>query len=524
MSFSYIPLSCKSKRRKNKDVFEPLVKVLFCFLLKIWLQSYPLSDLRMSNNWWVLPFKRHGSNFLFGPVDNSMNDFERIWQNLLANIKPKVSELIYNNWIKQLKPLSATDQSLLLTAPNNFVKNWVLSYYHDLLTQELFAVTNRNYSINIEVAGDGAQEPLIIPESVVVQDVPDKKLPIQFPRDPTVGRLNPKYSFDRFVVGSSNQFAHAAASAAAELPGGHYNPLFIYGGVGLGKTHLLNAIGLKVAEKYPRLRILCCSAEQFMNELIFCLRFEKMDQFRKKYRESCDVFLVDDVQFLIGKERTQDEFFHTFNVLYETQRQIAVTSDKLPKDLDGLEERLRSRFEWGLIADIQPPDLETRIAILKKKADLSKIVMDDDVYMFLATQIRSNVRELEGSLIRLGAYASLDQIKITVDFAKRVLRDMIREKAANCSIESIQRTVADFFHLKPGDLKSPRRLKSISTPRQIAMFLCKKHLNASYPEIGQKFGGKDHSTVIHAVRKIENLCASNDDLKNDIEAIEKTLL
>lgn len=450
-----------------------------------------------------------------------MTDLRTTWETLLLNIRPKVSEANYNSWIKQVKFLESNDQKIKLGAPNSFVQDWIIDYYHDLIVQELYSLTKKTFELEFEITGE--------------EDLDPKQVQPFFPAERTTpkmkggditGRLNKKYSFERFVVGTSNQFAHAASLATADLPGGNYNPLFIYGGPGLGKTHLLTAIGLKIAEKFPELRILYLSAEEFTNELIFSIRFEKMDQFRKKYREGCDVFLVDDFQFIIGKERTVEEFFHTFNVLYGTQRQIAVTCDRPPKELDGLEERLRSRFDWGLIADIQPPDLETRIAILKKKADQSGIVLSDDVALFLASQIKSNVRELEGALIRLSAFASLGgkEVSITVDFAKEVLKNIIRERAASCSIEAIQRAVADFYHMKSSELKSARRLKSISTPRQIAMYLCREHLDASYPEIGHKFGGKDHSTVIHAVKKISTLLERDDGLKRDMEIIEKMLV
>lgn len=462
---------------------------------------------------------------------------EQTWKELLVNIRPKVSEYNYNNWIKQLTYIDSSEHGIKLGAPNSFVKNWILDYYHDIISQELYFLTNKSYTVELKVTGE---QPELPPTKQFRPPLPvtPTPTPIAAPtpeqkneavsntkeKDKLATRLNPKYTFDRFVVGTSNQFVHAATMAAAELPGGHYNPLFIYGGVGLGKTHLLNAVGLKILEKFEDQRIIYLSAEQFMNELIFSIRFEKMDQFRKKFRDGCDVFLVDDVQFIIGKERTQEEFFHTFNTLYENQRQIVVTSDKLPKDLDGMEERLRSRFEWGLIADIQPPDLETRIAILKKKADHNGVTLTDEVALFLATQIKSNVRELEGSLIRLSAFASLGGSEISVELAKQVLKNIIKERAATCSVEAIQRTVADYYHIKVADIKSHRRLKSITTPRQIAMYLCKEHLKVSYPEIGQKFGGKDHSTVIHAVKKIALLIDTDALLKSDVEQLEKSLL
>lgn len=492
---------------------------------------------------------------------------EQTWKEVKVNIRPKVSESNFNKWIRRLSYIGSEDHVLKLGAPDSFVKKWVLDYYSELIVQEIYMLTSKNCKLEIEILGEDKSTENTTPQKneffipkhlrnrqtqtegpekkktapaqkdVKIQKTINKETQTQQKQDKVSennsspkeqknnSKLNPKYSFEKFVVGSSNQFAHAGASASADFPGGQYNPLFIYGGVGLGKTHLLSAVGLKILEKHPEFRVLYMSAEQFMNELIFCLRFEKMDGFRKKYRNSCDLLLIDDIQFMIGKERTQEEFFHTFNALYEAQRQIVVTSDRLPSELAGLAERLRSRFEWGLIADIQPPDLETRIAILKKKTEQTGLFIDDEVALFLASQIRSNVRELEGSLIRLCAFASLEKQKdITVDFAKHVLKNIIKEKASSYSIESIQRTVADFYNIKVSDLKSSRRMKSISKPRHVAMYLCKERLNTSYPEIGQKFGGKDHSTVIHAVKKISKAIDSDESLKKDIELIEKTMI
>ncbi|KXK22569.1 MAG: chromosomal replication initiator protein DnaA, partial [Armatimonadetes bacterium OLB18] len=335
--------------------------------------------------------------------------------------------------------------------------------------------------------------------------------------------LNPKYTFDTFVVGNSNQFAHAASRAVANLPSLAYNPLFIYGGVGLGKTHLLNAVGLEIHRTQKQLKVLYVHAEHFTNELINSIRYEKMFEFRKKYRESCDVLLIDDIQFIAGKERTQEEFFHTFNYLYESRRQVVVTSDRFPKDIPQLEERLRSRFEWGLIADIQAPDTETRVAILRKKAEEDRIALPDEVAMFLATHIRNNVRELEGSLIRLSAFSSLSGNEISVEMAREILKNLIPDRSRALTIEAIQKLVADHYNVKISDLKSPRRLKVLTVPRQIAMYLCRKHVKSSFPELGMKFGGKDHSTVVHAVQKIEKLLQQDLTLRNEISSLEKIL-
>ncbi len=328
------------------------------------------------------------------------------------------------------------------------------------------------------------------------------------------------------MVGGGNQLAHAAAKAVAKLPGAHYNPLFIYGGVGLGKTHLLHAIGNAVLKQYPEVKVICLSAEKFMIEFIHCLQNNQMVGFRKKYR-NCDLLLTDDIQFLGGKESTQHEFFHTFNDLHHSKRQIVVTSDKIPKEIHGLEPRLRSRFEWGLIADIQSPDLETRMAILQKKAESDRITLSDEVAMYLAETIQSNVRELEGALIRLNAFASLTKAPITLDLAKEVLQDHFRSlelPVKKSTVESIQQVVAQYYQIDLEELKSHRRLKTLAYPRQVAMYLCKKHLRLSFPEVGHRFGGKDHTTVMHACRKIEALLKVDSHLQNDISILEKTII
>ncbi|MBI4366046.1 MAG: chromosomal replication initiator protein DnaA, partial [Deltaproteobacteria bacterium] len=390
----------------------------------------------------------------------------------------------------------------------------------------LLHLSGREYTITLAIRQDTSVDE-VQPQAVAAapsQDTTDgAPLVTSVVRAPIAEPLNPRYNFARFVVGANSQFAHAACKSVADLPGGHYNPLFIYGGVGLGKTHLLNAVGLALQERHPDLRILYIGSERFVNELINSIRYDKMGDFRRKYRESCDVLLIDDIQFIAGKERTQEEFFHTFNTLYDSQRQIIVTSDKFPKDMNGLEERLRSRFEWGLIADIQPPDLETRVAILRKKADADRIVLPDEVANYLAQQIRSNVRELEGSLIRLSAYASLNGRPITIDLAREILKNMVRDGDQRCSIEAVQKLVADYYQIKVPELKSARRMRHLAFPRQIAMYLCKKHIKSSFPEIGQKFGGKDHTTVIHACRKIDLALKSNPRLRDDIEFLEKSL-
>jgi len=316
--------------------------------------------------------------------------------------------------------------------------------------------------------------------------------------------LNPRYTFDTFIVGSSNQFAHAACRAVAEAPSRSYNPLFIYGGVGLGKTHLMHAVGQYVLQHDRTLKLTYISSERFMNEMINAVRYDRILDFRERYR-SVDVLLVDDIQFLAGKEGTQTEFFHTFNALYDSQKQIVLSSDCPPHEIPALEERLRSRFEWGLTADIQSPDLETRVAILKKKAETEAVPLPDNVAMYIAGKIKSNIRELEGSLIRLIAFASLTGQEISLPLAQDVLKNILDHEEKAVTIEAIQKFVADYYNLKMLDLKSRNNSKSVAMPRQIAMYLCKSLTHASLPEIGRSFGGKHHSTVIHSIRKVEDL-------------------
>ena len=327
--------------------------------------------------------------------------------------------------------------------------------------------------------------------------------------------LNPKYTFDKFVVGSCNQFAHAASLAVVDMPSKTYNPLYVYGGVGLGKTHLMHAIGHAIKQRNRDLRLTYLSSERFMNELINAIRFDKTLQFRDKYR-NIDVLLMDDIQFLAGKERTQEEFFHTFNALYDAQKQIVISSDCPPKEIPTLEERLHSRFEWGLIADIQPPDLETKVAILKRKAELERINLPDGVALFIASKIKSNIRELEGSLVRLTAYASLTGLPMDIDLAHEVLKTIIAEESSGVSADLIQKTVAAHYRMKVADLKSKNNSRNVAVPRQIAMYLCKTLTRLSLPEIGREFGGKHHTTVLHSVNKIAKLYREHDDFHKTI--------
>jgi chromosomal replication initiator protein len=335
--------------------------------------------------------------------------------------------------------------------------------------------------------------------------------------------LNPRYQFETFVCGPSNQFAFAASKAVADKPGQSYNPLFLFGRVGLGKTHLVTAIGQHVLRANPATRVIYTSSEQFTNEVVNAVLGNKLEQLHQKYRDKCEVLLIDDIQLIAGKERTQHEFFHIFNTLYDSQRQIVVTSDKLPHEIPDIEERLRNRFQFGLIADIQAPEIETRVAILRQKAIEEGVNVPDDVAFFLAENIRSNVRELEGGLVRVLAHASLTGAPITVEHARRVLSDIIDSRPAQLSVESIQKSVADYFRVRVADLKSKRRHKTLVRPRQVAMYLARKHVQASYPDLGTRFGDKDHTTVMSACRKIESLLAADSSLRTQVTDIERRL-
>jgi chromosomal replication initiator protein len=447
---------------------------------------------------------------------------ETIWLEAQSNIKKVLTPQTYNTWIKPIQFHALTDNILTLEVPNKFIKDWVNEKYLSIINEAISSIANTRYHIEFKISENIRFESKPIDANAVSEpdreSEKDKGKPAEI-----AANLNPKYTFESFVCGASNQFAHAASQAVANNPATNYNPLFIYGGVGLGKTHLLIAIGNQIRDNNKRAKICYYSSEKFMNEMINCLRYKKMDEFRNKFRKM-DILLIDDIQFMAGKEATQEEFFHTFNALYESHKQIVVTSDKFPKDIPGLEERLRSRFEWGLIADIQPPDIETKIAILKKKSDMNAITLPDDVALFLASSATSNVRELEGMLIRLGAYASLTGSEVTLNMARDILKDIIVEKTKEITVEMIQKHVADHFKIKVAELKSDKRLKTFVVPRQIAMFICRELTKSSYPEIGEKFGGTDHSTIIHSVKKVEKLMTSDLQIKSVVENLRKQLI
>jgi chromosomal replication initiator protein len=432
-----------------------------------------------------------------------------VWDEILARVQAKVNRHSFYTWFKPTAFVADDGMRVTVRVPNVLFKDWITKHYAGVIAEALGEVERSDALVHFIASGaiEGESRP---PQSAE-PSAPRSEDGVIRGEDPlppvlptTGGGLNPRYTFDTFIVGSSNQFAHAACRAVAEAPSRSYNPLFIYGGVGLGKTHLMHAIGHYVLQHDANLVLIYISSERFMNEMINAVRYDRLIDFRERYR-SVDVLLVDDVQFLAGKEGTQNEFFHTFNALYDSQKQIVLSSDCPPHEIEQLEERLRSRFEWGLIADIQSPDLETKVAILKKKAEAEAVPLPDSVAIYIAGRIKSNIRELEGSLIRLIAYASLTGRELSVDLAQDVLRNVKDHEEKAITIDHIQKFVSDYYQLKLADLKSRNNSKSIAMPRQVAMYLCKALTHASLPEIGRSFGGKHHSTVIHSIRKVEAL-------------------
>lgn len=445
----------------------------------------------------------------------------RLWQETLAHLEQTLNPQHFSTWIRPIRFTGMDKDMIQLEVPNRFVHDWVRDHYLPLIQESLSRIGAVAYRVQLSVSNRPTERATAEPEGSRAPSIGELRDPPTREWNVT-GNLNAKYSFEEFVAGSSNQFAYAAAMAVANNPATTYNPLFIYGGVGLGKTHIINAIGNAILQKNPAMRVCYYTSEKFMNELINSLRYAKMDEFRNKFR-SMDVLLIDDVQFIAGKERTQEEFFHTFNALYESHKQIVVTSDKFPKEIPGLEERLRSRFEWGLIADIQPPDVETKQAILKMKAEHNAISLPEEVTMFLASSVSSNIRELEGYLIRIGAYASLTSTPVSLAMAKEVLKDILVEKSREITIEDIQKTVGAHYNIKISDLKSSKRLKALVLPRQVAMYLSRQLTSSSYPEIGERFGGKDHSTIIHAIKKIEKKMEDDYQLRTTINSIRSAI-
>ncbi len=433
-------------------------------------------------------------------LKGNIND---IWNDTLLIIKTELTEVSFNTWLKTLEPISVKGDNYYLSVPNDFNKEILETRYYGLIANALKQVTGVAYNVEFILPGAAKEEP----QTNQLNDY------FEHPN------LNPKYVFDEFVIGNSNRFAHAASLAVAESPAKAYNPLFIYGGVGLGKTHLMHAIGHYVLDQNPGAKVVYVSSEKFTNELINSIKDDKNKEFRNKYR-TVDILLVDDIQFIAGKERTQEEFFHTFNALYEDNKQIIVSSDRPPKEIPTLEDRLRSRFEWGLITDIQVPDFETRIAILRKKAELDNLDIPTDVLHFIAKNIKSNIRELEGALIRIVAYSSLTNNSISVELANEALKDIVSSaRPKQINVDLIKEVVGQYFNIQIKDFVSKRRTRSISFPRQIAMYISRELTDLSLPKIGEEFGGRDHTTVIHAYDKISQEMEKNYDLNDKIKKI-----
>jgi chromosomal replication initiator protein len=477
----------------------------------------------------------------------------KIWNDILLAVEKRLNRQSFDTWIRPIHFEGFDDSGhvLHLRAPNHVVKDWVSTNYSDVLDASLSELNLSDYQLDWAIEEDSQNSTKVKEdEGLTSLDLQEKTASSSSKGnssnlfslleaaesdgltpgattfvdiEPLENSLNPKCSFQNFVVGSCNQFAHAAALAVAEAPGKTYNPLYIYGGVGLGKTHLMHAIGHAIKERNRYLRLSYLSSERFMNELINAIRYDKTQTFREKYR-SIDVMLMDDIQFMAGKERTQEEFFHTFNALYDGQKQIVISSDCPPREIPTLEERLHSRFEWGLIADIESPDLETKVAILKRKADLDGVVLPDDVAFFIAGKVKSNIRELEGSLVRLIAISSLRGLPISKMLAQDAIRNIAEDdQPAGITLEQIQRTVAAHYRLRVDDLKSKNNSRQIAVPRQVAMYLCKRLTKHSFPEIGREFGGKHHTTVIHSVDKIEGLVSKDQNFHRVVSDIMDNL-
>jgi len=453
---------------------------------------------------------------------------KNVWNNILQSVEKRLNKQIFDAWFRPIHFDGCNEQDKILhLRAGQVTKDWVSTYYSEVINQTLKELNLSNYRLDWSVEDNDMKEEIFAdddaefffekPSNFTNQpknngsDYIDKPKPEVLIKnsstnfvdiEPIENSLNPKYTFDKFVVGACNQFAHAASLGAAETPGKTYNPLFIYGGVGLGKTHLMHAIGHSIKERNRHLRVAYITSEKFMNELINAIRYDKTQTFREKYR-SIDVLLMDDVQFMAGKERTQEEFFHTFNALHNDQKQIVITSDCPPREIPTLEERLHSRFEWGLIADIEPPDLETKVAILKRKADLDGVHLPDEVAFFIAGKVKSNIRELEGSLVRLVAISSLRGMPISKMLAQDAMKNIIdSDQPEDLTMDRIAKTVASHYKLTIDELKSKNNARQIAVPRQVAMYLCKRLTKHSFPEIGREFGGKHHTTVIHSVEKI----------------------
>jgi len=435
------------------------------------------------------------------------------WQQVLSILQKRVSKPSYETWLISTRAVVFTDSTVVICTPNNFARDWLENRYTKHIKEAVYDYSGKQIELKFIIESDDEPEESGAPSTPVTPAA--KAKPIA--EEPFAHMMNPKYTFDTFVIGAGNRFAHAASLAVAEAPAKAYNPLFLYGGVGLGKTHLMHAIGHYVLEHNPSARVMYISSEKFTNEFINAIRDNRGESFRNKYR-SIDVLLIDDIQFLAGKEQTQEEFFHTFNALHEERKQIIISSDRPPKEIPTLEERLRSRFEWGLITDIQPPDLETRIAILRKKARAENLDIPNEAMVYIANQIDTNIRELEGALIRVVAYSSLINEDITSHLAAEALKDIIPSSRPRViTIQDIQQKVGEFYGLKIEDFKARKRTKSVAFPRQIAMYLAREMTDFSLPKIGEAFGGRDHTTVIHAHEKISEAIKADQELYKIIQ-------
>ncbi len=423
---------------------------------------------------------------------------ENLWEDVLSLLRPQMNDESFDLWLRPIRALGLENGRIVLQVPNAFFADWLRDHYQQRIEELLKERSGEAVSLTFQVVSNAEPEPAAVPRAIFPTPKPPPPVP------PIESYLNARYTFETFVVGHSNRFAQAASQAVSKDPGKAYNPLFLYGGVGLGKTHLMHAIGHHMLKSNPHARVLYTTSEKFINEFIDSLRFEKMNQFRQRYR-NLDCLLIDDIQFLVNKESSQEEFFYTFNTLYDSRKQIVISSDRPPKEIPTLQERLITRFEWGVVADIQAPELETRIAILREKAEAEHLYVSDDVILFLASHVRKNIRELEGSLIRVVAHASLTGVPLTVDSARETLRDVLarEEAAAPISIERIQEVVARYYHVDLHDMKSKRRTDAIAFPRQIAMYLARTLTEMSTTQIGDSFGGKDHTTVMHGANKIK---------------------
>ena len=450
------------------------------------------------------------------------------WNDVLSIVKTRLNSDVYNTWFRPIRFEGLDEDARVLNLrAGQVTKDWVCMYYTEMLDQTLDELNLAGHTIEWTIdADEPVPAPLeeesdpdffFSPKNTGAKVLPGGAAAHVIDIEPVEDGLNPKYTFEKFVVGSCNQFGHAAAKAVAENPGSTYNPLFMYGGVGLGKTHLMHAIGHSIKARSPHMRVAYITSERFMNELINAIRFNKTSTFRDKYR-SIDVLLMDDVQFMAGKERTQEEFFHTFNTLHNGQKQIVVSSDCPPREIPTLEERLHSRFEWGLIADLEPPDLETKVAILKRKADMDGIHIDDDIAIYIAGKVKSNVRELEGSLVRLVAISSMKGVPISKALAQESMKNILdAERPAGLTMDHIARTVASHYKMTIEDIKAKNNSRGIAVPRQVAMYLCKRLTRHSFPEIGKEFGGKHHTTVMHSVDKIDTLFKNDRNFHREVK-------